>query len=73
MGAALLILIGPESQAAAKRMRLATPTSLFEDSRSAAKEIGALVAASDLLLVKGSRGIRTERLIEALGATSSQV
>jgi UDP-N-acetylmuramoyl-tripeptide--D-alanyl-D-alanine ligase len=70
--AAHLILIGPESQSAAKRTRLATPTSLFEDSGAAAKKIAALVAPGDLLLVKGSRGIRTERLIEAMEPRSDQ-
>jgi UDP-N-acetylmuramoyl-tripeptide--D-alanyl-D-alanine ligase len=70
--AAHLILIGPESRSAAKRTRLATPTSLFADSAAAAEEIAALVAPGDVLLVKGSRGIRTERLIEALAANDSR-
>ncbi len=67
-GAARLVLIGPECRAAAARYPPRTPASLFADSMAAAAEIAALVAPGDLLLVKGSRGIRTERLIEALEA-----
>lgn len=67
-GASRLLLVGPASCEAAARLRLATETRLFADSAAAAAEIAALVAPDDLLLIKGSRGIRMERLLEALAA-----
>ncbi|HLF55329.1 MAG TPA: cyanophycin synthetase, partial [Thermoanaerobaculia bacterium] len=65
-GARRLVLVGPQSAAAAARSALATPTALFESSEAAAAAIGDLVLPGDVVLVKGSRGIRTERLIAAL-------
>lgn len=71
-GAARLILIGPESTAAAARVSPSTPTACYADSTTAATaeahlELGAL----DVVLIKGSRGIRTERLLDALSRASS--
>jgi UDP-N-acetylmuramoyl-tripeptide--D-alanyl-D-alanine ligase len=63
-----LVFIGPESTAAAERTALVTPSSSFPDSHSAAAAIGGLIAPRDVVLVKGSRGTRTERLIGALAA-----
>jgi UDP-N-acetylmuramoyl-tripeptide--D-alanyl-D-alanine ligase len=67
-GAARLILVGPEMAAAADRIAPTLPLSRFSDSTAAAAAIDDLVAAGDLVLIKGSRGIRTERIAEALGA-----
>lgn len=41
-------------------------TRYFEDSQEAAKFIGQFVRPGDLLLLKGSRGIRMERILEAI-------
>lgn len=38
----------------------------FEDSLAAAEEFVDMIAPGDLILVKGSRGVRTERIIEKL-------
>jgi UDP-N-acetylmuramoyl-tripeptide--D-alanyl-D-alanine ligase len=40
----------------------------FEDSTDLAREIGNLVRSRDAVLVKGSRGVRMERVVEALEA-----
>ncbi len=43
-------------------------TGFFENSEEAAKFIAEIVRTGDLLLVKGSRGVKMERVIEALRA-----
>ncbi|MEO7795172.1 MAG: UDP-N-acetylmuramoyl-tripeptide--D-alanyl-D-alanine ligase [Thermoanaerobaculia bacterium] len=67
-GADQLILVGAATAAAvaARPTKLATPHRVFVDSAAAAAGISRLVRAHDLLLVKGSRGVRMEKLIEAL-------
>lgn len=69
-GADQLILVGAEtaSAVAARPRALKTPSHLFADAAAAAAGLGASLHAGDLLLVKGSRGMRMERLIEALQA-----
>jgi len=70
-GAARLILIGPESTAAAARVAPSTPTACYPDSSAAAEAEGGLeLGARDVVLIKGSRGIRTERLLDALAGSS---
>jgi UDP-N-acetylmuramoyl-tripeptide--D-alanyl-D-alanine ligase len=71
-GATRLILIGPESTAAAVRVGPSTPTACYPDSTAAAAAEGRLeLGARDVVLVKGSRGIRTERLLDALSGSTS--
>lgn len=65
-GAALLILVGEECGRARARLSFATPFKWFPDSTLAARSLPALVHAGDVVLIKGSRGIRMERLIESL-------
>lgn len=67
-GADQLILVGAEtaSAVAARPKELRTPSLLFADSAAAAAAVAGAVRPGDLLLVKGSRGMRMERLIAAL-------
>lgn len=70
-GATRLILVGPESTAAAGRVAPSTPTACYHDSIDAAAAEARLdLGARDVVLVKGSRGIRTERLLDALSGSS---
>lgn len=48
-------------------------TGFFENSEEAAKFIAGFVKAGDLVLVKGSRGVRMERIVEELRNLKSQV
>jgi UDP-N-acetylmuramyl pentapeptide synthase len=41
-------------------------TKFFEDSETAAKFLGAFIKPGDLLLVKGSRGVRMEKILAAV-------
>jgi UDP-N-acetylmuramoyl-tripeptide--D-alanyl-D-alanine ligase len=65
-GARRLILVGAEIAAAARRVSPTTPTALFADARAAAEQAPRLIEPDDLVLVKGSRGIGTEAIVEAL-------
>lgn len=67
-GARELLFVGEEASRAARELgeRLRTPHRLFADSESAAREVAGLLETGDVLLVKGSRGVRMERLIEVL-------
>jgi len=48
-------------------------TLVFEDSKAAALALPGLVKAGDVILVKGSESIRTERIVEALLANRADV
>jgi UDP-N-acetylmuramoyl-tripeptide--D-alanyl-D-alanine ligase len=44
----------------------------FPDAGAAAAAIGAIVRDGDLVLVKGSRGMRTESIVDALVARGKE-
>jgi UDP-N-acetylmuramoyl-tripeptide--D-alanyl-D-alanine ligase len=66
----LLVGIGPLSkyfiQGALTSGMNKNQTLLFPDSESASQKIYSLVREGDLILVKGSRGIRTEKIVKIL-------
>lgn len=66
---AAFVAVGPEMSAAAAAALISGPTNVrtAPDSAKAADLMCELVREGDVVLVKGSRGIRMERIIEALG------
>ena len=44
----------------------------FDDPRSAAEQISQIVQAGDFILVKGSQGMRMEKIVEKIIADPSQ-
>ncbi len=66
---AALIVVGPEMTHAASALARndEVPLLTAPDSRAAAPIVRSLLRDGDLLLVKGSRGIAMERIIEGLG------
>ena len=48
-------------------------TQFFENSEEAAKFLESFVAPGDLLLLKGSRGVRMEKILEAIDAQHQRV
>jgi UDP-N-acetylmuramoyl-tripeptide--D-alanyl-D-alanine ligase len=71
---ALLIAVGKESkETAASARRSGVPEVYhFADSKSAAQEIAEFIRDGDLLVVKGSRGMRMERIVDALAGVSAE-
>jgi UDP-N-acetylmuramoyl-tripeptide--D-alanyl-D-alanine ligase len=67
-GAALFVAVGPLSRLAAESARAAGVPEVrhFHDSAAAAAWTAGAVRPGDLILVKGSRGIAMERVVEAL-------
>jgi UDP-N-acetylmuramoyl-tripeptide--D-alanyl-D-alanine ligase len=66
-GVALLVAVGPLSRSAADTARKAgVEVHTADDAASAARVVLGLVREGDLVVVKGSRGIHLEHVVEAL-------
>jgi UDP-N-acetylmuramoyl-tripeptide--D-alanyl-D-alanine ligase len=70
----LLAAFGPRSRRTAEAARAAGLGDTFhtEDMAALVAHVKALLAPGDVLLVKGSRGNKLERLVEALGSPAAQ-
>jgi len=68
----LIVTVGIRARAFAATPRKAEIVQ-YTDSRAAARELPALIRAGDVILVKGSQSIRTERIVEALLADPSDM
>lgn len=66
----LVVAVGIRSRALAAKVGR-TEVLLFDNARIAASALVPLVRAGDVILVKGSQSIRTERIVEALLARPS--
>jgi UDP-N-acetylmuramoyl-tripeptide--D-alanyl-D-alanine ligase len=64
-GADLAILVGKEMSAAGEK-KLSISHKTFVDSMAASLDISALIDDGDLLYIKGSRGLKMEKLIEKI-------
>lgn len=68
----LVVAVGIRSRALAAKAGGAEVLQ-FDDSHAAAKALAEIVRPGDVILIKGSQSIRTERLVEALLADPSDV
>jgi len=76
LGDALLVAVGPHSgevaAGATSRGLAANRIATFPDSAAAAREVPALLEPGDAVLVKGSRGMAMERVVEAIARAWSR-
>jgi len=73
-GAALFVAVGPLSRLAAESATAAGLLEVrhFEDSSAAAEFLAPALADGDLVLVKGSRGMKMERIVDSIRASRGQ-
>jgi UDP-N-acetylmuramoyl-tripeptide--D-alanyl-D-alanine ligase len=73
-GVQLLFTVGPLSRGAAETARRAGVSEVhqYADSTRAAESIPEFLHAGDLIVVKGSRGMRLERVVQALLAQGGE-
>jgi UDP-N-acetylmuramyl pentapeptide synthase len=73
----VVVAVGIRSRVFATAGRDASPkradVMLFDDSRAAASALPAIVREGDVILIKGSQSIRTERIVESLLANPVDV
>jgi UDP-N-acetylmuramoyl-tripeptide--D-alanyl-D-alanine ligase len=66
-GVAVAVLVGTEMQPLAEALKRRIDVRHVADADAALAELAPLIAADDVLLVKGSNSMRLARVIEALG------
>lgn len=73
-GVKLLVAVGPLSRSAVETARRAGVAEVYHhaDSERAAEAIGEFVRDGDLIVVKGSRAMRMERVVEALLSVAAE-
>jgi UDP-N-acetylmuramoyl-tripeptide--D-alanyl-D-alanine ligase len=71
LGVELLVAVGPRSRELADAFGDAGEAVLAEDAQDAARLVPGLVAHGDTVLVKASRGVGLERVVEALTAEAA--